>query len=188
MGHALLTKLLMPTLLKTAEEPNADVRIVNVSSEGHNMAPGPGIIYDQAELEGFSTWRRYGQAKLANILHARELQKRYPSITSTSLHPGVIATDLYASANPLVRVGMRMSSVFLYDVPSGAKNQLWAATAAKDEVRSRYYWKPIGAKSGGSSWHAQVCIPLGITPAQPSYPTGSPSKSCKCYSITTLST
>lgn len=87
VGHALLTKLLLPTLLKTAEEPNSDVRVINVSSEGHMLAPG--IIYDQDTLESYQTWRRYGQSKLANIFHARELQRRYPQITATSLHPGV---------------------------------------------------------------------------------------------------
>ena len=51
MGHALFTELLLPTLLKTAEEPGSDVRIINLSSEAHNMAPKGGIIYEQAELE-----------------------------------------------------------------------------------------------------------------------------------------
>lgn len=87
VGHALLTKLLLPTLLKTAEEPNSDVRVINVASEGHMLAPG--IIYDQDTLESYHTFRRYGQSKLANIFHARELQRRYPQITATSLHPGV---------------------------------------------------------------------------------------------------
>jgi len=158
MGHALLTKLLLPTLLKTASQPDTDVRIINLSSEGHNLAPSAGIIYDQAALEKQSTMARYGQAKLANILHARELQKRYPSITSTSLHPGVIITDLYASigsANFATRMGLPVMRAvtkagLLYDVPAGTKNQLWAATAAKEEVGSSYYWKPIGVKSGGS--------------------------------------
>ena len=157
MGHALLTKLLMPTLLKTAEEPGSDVRVVNLSSEGHQMAPGPGIVYKQVELEKWATWRRYGQSKLANILHARELQKRYPSITATSLHPGVIVTDLYTSINKNAIVRLSMSGIkpFLLDVPGGAKNSLWAASAPKDEVRSSHYWKPVGIKSGGSFWHAQ---------------------------------
>merc|ERR1711977_120003 len=95
MGHALFTKLLLPTLLKTAETPGADVRVVNLSSEGHNMAPNGGILFDQAALEKVGPWARYGQAKLANILHARELQKHHPSLTATALHPGVIVTDLY---------------------------------------------------------------------------------------------
>ena len=155
MGHALFTRLLLPTLLRTAEESGSDVRVINLSSEGHNMAPGPGIIYDQSELEKWGTWRRYGQAKLANILHARELQRRYPSITATSLHPGVIATDLYSSTSPILRVMMSLSSFFLLDVPGGAKNSLWAATAPKEQVRSTWYWTPVGHKSGGSFWHAK---------------------------------
>jgi NAD(P)-dependent dehydrogenase (short-subunit alcohol dehydrogenase family) len=47
LGHALLTKLLMPTFLRTAELPGADVRIVAVSSEGHAMAPKGGILFDK---------------------------------------------------------------------------------------------------------------------------------------------
>ncbi|KAK5132226.1 hypothetical protein LTR08_009286 [Meristemomyces frigidus] len=160
LGHALLTKLLLPTLSRTAAEPNADVRIINVSSEGHQMAPANGIIYDQALLEQSATWRRYGQSKLANILHARALQNHHPEITAVALHPGVIMTDLYASSsasNPAVRAfgylakgatGMGL----LYDVPKGAKNQLWAATAPKEEVRQSCYWKPVGIKSAGSGY------------------------------------
>ncbi|CZT16990.1 related to alcohol dehydrogenase homolog Bli-4 [Ramularia collo-cygni] len=156
LGHALLTKLLLPTLLKTAEEPNSDVRVINVSSEGHMMAPG--IIYDQEKLETYNTWRRYGQSKLANILHARELQRRYPQITATSLHPGVIITDLYASqmkSNPILRVALPLAKSLLTDVPGGAKNTLWAATSNKEVVRTSWYWKPVGSRSGGSFWHAQ---------------------------------
>ncbi|KAJ6133934.1 oxidoreductase [Penicillium sp. IBT 18751x] len=62
MGHALLTKLILPTLLSTAEKPGSDVRVINLSSEGHYYAPG--IIYDQDQLESYYTFRRYGQSKL----------------------------------------------------------------------------------------------------------------------------
>lgn len=51
MGHFLLTKMLMPNLLKKAEEPNSDVRVINLSSFGHQMAPFPHLVYNQAELE-----------------------------------------------------------------------------------------------------------------------------------------
>lgn len=160
MGHALFTKLLLPTMLKTAEQPGADVRIINLSSEGHQMAPSSGIIYNQADLEKCATWTRYGQSKLANILHAKALQNRYPSITATALHPGVIITDLYATmsgsyvaAKAFTAAARGATSLgVLYDVPKGAKNQLWAATAPKDEVRSSYYWKPVAVKSGGSKY------------------------------------
>ncbi|KAF2177174.1 NAD(P)-binding protein, partial [Zopfia rhizophila CBS 207.26] len=97
MGHALFTKLLMPILLATAEQPDSDVRIVNLTSMGHILAPSGGLIFDQEALGKKSTWARYGQSKLSNILFTRELAQRYPQITSVSIHPGVILTDLYAS-------------------------------------------------------------------------------------------
>ncbi|KAJ9635429.1 hypothetical protein H2199_008432 [Coniosporium tulheliwenetii] len=138
VGHFLLTRLLLPTLLKTAAEPGADVRIVN------------------AGLEEFSTWRRYGMSKLANILFARELARRYPNITSTAVHPGVILTDLYEpnkKSNVLIRLGVGLLGSFVMGtVQEGAKNQLWAATARREEVRSGAYYVPVGKLSAGSRY------------------------------------
>ncbi|KAI9716770.1 MAG: hypothetical protein M1812_005110 [Candelaria pacifica] len=156
IGHALLTKLLMPTLLKTAEEPNADVRIVNLSSFGHNMAPSGGIIYETAKLGKEGPWARYGQSKLANILFTKELARRYPSITSVAVHPGIIKTDLYVPTNEssmVMRYGMMVfSGLFMKDVAEGAKNQLWAATSKDKGIVSGGYYDPIGKKSGGSNY------------------------------------
>lgn len=46
VGHFLLTNLLLPTLLRTAEtSPVGTVRIVNVSSLGHRAAPPGGIDF-----------------------------------------------------------------------------------------------------------------------------------------------
>ncbi|THW31089.1 NAD(P)-binding protein [Aureobasidium pullulans] len=158
MGHALFTKLLLPTLLKTAEEPNADVRIVTLSSEGHNLAPRScGVIYDQAAAETFGPWGRYGSAKLANILYSRGLTAHYPSLTCVAVHPGVIKTELYNSTerdNALIRYGLAaVGNIFMASVPQGTKNQLWAATAAKEEVRKAYFFTtPVGSASQGSGF------------------------------------
>jgi NAD(P)-dependent dehydrogenase (short-subunit alcohol dehydrogenase family) len=162
MGHALLTKLLLPTLLQTAEASatTADVRIVNVSSIGHELAPSStrakGIIYDQAAAESYGPWPRYGSAKLANILHSRGLGKHYPCLTCVSLHPGVIKTDLYASTvrdNWFIRYGMALfGGLFMQNVAHGTKNQLWACTAEKQEVRAGYYFTPVGNRTAGSEW------------------------------------
>ena len=148
----------MPTLLKTAEQPDADVRIVTVSSSGHQMAPMPGIIYSQEQLASYGAWRRYGQSKLANILFAQELARRYPSITATAVHPGIIQTELYTSqkqTNPIVRNGLKLmgKTPLFTDISDGAKNQLWAATVKG--VASGKYYVPVGKESGGSFWHAQ---------------------------------
>lgn len=150
MGHFLLTKLLLPTLLRTAEQPNADVRVITVSSEANKMAPRGGFITDPGVLESYDTWRRYGNSKLCNILFASELARRQPSITSVSLHPGVIMTDLYASFGQSIMgkvFVMAMNSVgkfILPDVHQGAFTQLWAATMPKDKIVNGSYYKPVG--------------------------------------------
>ncbi|KAL8850222.1 MAG: hypothetical protein Q9221_004821 [Calogaya cf. arnoldii] len=157
MGHALFTKLLMPTLLKTAEEEGSDVRIVNLTSEGHNLAPRPrGILFDEAELKKQGPWARYGQSKLANILFTEELANRYPSITSVAIHPGLILTDLYApnqQSNMLLKYGVKLiGPLFMANVPTGALNQLWGAAGKKTEVVSGNYYTPVGVSSKGSKW------------------------------------
>ncbi|KAI4111841.1 MAG: hypothetical protein LQ339_000300 [Xanthoria mediterranea] len=157
MGHALFTKLLMPILLKTAEAKGSDVRIVNLTSEGHNLAPRPqGILLDEAKLKAQGPWARYGQSKLANILFTKELASRYPSITSVAIHPGIISTDLYGpnqQSNMLLRYGvMLMGPLIMADVPTGALNQLWGAAGKKTEVMSGNYYTPVGACSKGSKW------------------------------------
>lgn len=156
MGHALLTKLLLPTLTKTAEVPGSDVRIINLSSAGHQLAPSGGIIYDQDKLETYNTWGRYGQSKLANILHARILAKQYPQITSAAVHPGVILTDLYATqkeSNFIMKWGLwAVGGLAMGDPKSGALNQLWASTAPKEEVQKSIFWNPVAKASTGSSY------------------------------------
>jgi NAD(P)-dependent dehydrogenase (short-subunit alcohol dehydrogenase family) len=162
MGHALLTKLLLPVLQETAKEPNADVRIVNLTSLGHHMAPSGGIIWDQAALSQYATWRRYGQSKLANILFTHELGARYPAITSVSVHPGVILTELYTSINAwgfFMKIGLwvwGLCSAFLpghyKDTKGGALNQTWAATVDKRELENGGMYMPVGKLSGGSGY------------------------------------
>ncbi|KAH8699420.1 oxidoreductase-like protein [Phaeosphaeriaceae sp. PMI808] len=159
MGHALLTKLLLPTLLETANQPGADVRIVNVSSMGHMVVPSGGLIWDQALLEKQWTWRRYGQSKLANILFSNELAARYPQITSVSIHPGVVVTDLYASLREnfvlkfLLGIYQLLTPILSghYKSPEGgALNQTWAATTPKEGLANGEYYTPVGKTGAGS--------------------------------------
>jgi NAD(P)-dependent dehydrogenase (short-subunit alcohol dehydrogenase family) len=147
-GHFHLTKLLLPTLLKTAEEPDSDVRVVSLSSIGHNLAPSFETILDQEKLKGVNTNARYGASKAANILFAAELARRYPAITSVSVHPGIIVTDLYSSINessPFAALGTKALGCFGSSVPQGACNQLWAAAGAKkSDLSNGGYYVPVG--------------------------------------------
>lgn len=160
VGHALLTKLLLPKLLATSNNPGSEPRIVNLSSEGHNLAPTGGIIFDKSKLDKqgawMGPWKLYGQSKLANILYTRELARRYPVITSVSLHPGAIMTDLYKPGkenNLILRFGAAVvAPLFFLSISQGSLNQLWLATAKKEEIVNGAYYKPIGNLSKGSAY------------------------------------
>lgn len=155
IGHALLTKLLLPTLIKTAELPDS-VRIINVSSIAQSMAPPGGIIFNTDKLCKLNNLRQYGQSKLANVLFTKGLAKRYPQITSVAVHPGLILTDLYVAAdksNSVVKMAMNYIAPLFFQLPvEGAYNQLWAATAPKHQVANAGYYLPVGKLAGGSSY------------------------------------
>lgn len=80
MGHVLLTKLLLSTLLKTAEEPNSDVRATVLAAASRRFAPKEGVLFEtlKTEASNLGTTNRCGQSKLANILFAKELARCYP--------------------------------------------------------------------------------------------------------------
>ena len=113
LAHWVLTEHLLPLLLQTAKPlPAGSVRIVNLTSSGHLSAPKGGINFDDLSLKDGGPWARYGQSKLANILHTKTLHKRYgPGGSGSSrnggegegeiwvscVHPGLVETNLATS-------------------------------------------------------------------------------------------
>lgn len=148
MGHALLTKLLLPVLEKTAQgEAAAPVRIVVLSSLMYKMAPDRGIDFNSVKTSGqeMNVYVRYGQSKLANLLFARQMAKLYPHLTTVSVHPGVVQTGILSkgSGNPWYgRLAHSISKRFYTTVEDGAKNQLWASVS--DDVKNGEYYEPVG--------------------------------------------
>ncbi|KAF7518731.1 hypothetical protein G7054_g13352 [Neopestalotiopsis clavispora] len=149
LGHALLTQLLLPKLLETAALPDADVRIVAMSSALHERAPPGGVLFGelQTPMAGHSGWELYAQAALAKTLLAHELAKRYPQIKSVSLQPGGVRTNIWAGEKVvhwLPWYFVVRPVVWLTGVSSeeGAKTQLWCSFS--QDVESGRYYQPIG--------------------------------------------
>ncbi|KAJ5650553.1 uncharacterized protein N7484_004276 [Penicillium longicatenatum] len=148
LGHALLIRRLLPLLETTASE-GGDARIIILTSQGFLLHPSAGIVFDDLrttqECLFPGPWRRYGQSKLANLLYARELAKRYPGILSVAVHPGVAATDLVGSQGFLNKAFIYTTNFGkLLRPEEGAHNQCWAATIARDRIESGMYYEPVG--------------------------------------------
>ena len=152
MGSALLTKLLLPLLARTASS-GKDVRIINVSSALYTAAPKPGILFNRnrESLGDLSTLSRYGQSKLANIYFTKILAERYPAIKSVALHPGVVRTsfgDESKNSSLLMSLLVRGLNMMVgVDVETGALNQLWASTSKV--VKSGEFYFPVGKETHG---------------------------------------
>lgn len=154
LGHALLVKLLLPTLLHTAEISKDRPRLVFTTSSGFAFHPLSGINFDTLKttqrlswpvLSFFGPWIRYGQSKLANILYAAELARRYPQLHSTAVHPGVIFTGLVDTLSMLNYLFVYITSLPIrITIDQGVKSQLWAAVHDEKEVVNGGFYVPVG--------------------------------------------
>lgn len=142
VGHFLLTRLLLPTMQRTAKLPNADVRIVSVASVAHTWAPSDGIVFPElkSDMNSWLTMRRYAQSKLANILFIKELARQATKdnsgILAVAIHPGVVDTGLYQHTQKrmggtLLYKGLKLIPNVFIEPLEGAKTQIWAATAER---------------------------------------------------------
>jgi retinol dehydrogenase 12 len=123
VGPFALTNLLLDRLRESAS-----ARIVTVSSEGHYRVDG--IDYDavRARTRTRTAFHEYCVSKLANVLHSQELGRRLAGsgVTTYSLHPGTIASDVWREVpwpiRPLLKMRMRSPA-------EGARTSLYCATA-----------------------------------------------------------
>ena len=132
LGHFALTGLLLPAILAT---PRA--RVVTVSSGAHTNGS---IDFDNLDgSKGYRPWRAYAQSKLANLLFAYELQRRFAAAGATALsvgcHPGWAATNLQAAGPRMAGARLRArfmtgaNRVLAQSAAMGALPILYAATA-----------------------------------------------------------
>lgn len=125
IGHFMLVTGLLDQLKDQA-------RVVMLSSSAHRQAPKVGIELDNLDgAKHYAPWSAYGQSKLANLLFAKQLARRFAGSgrTANAVHPGVIRTNLQRHMNPLLSAVMAISGpLALKTVPQGAATQTYVAT------------------------------------------------------------
>lgn len=148
IGHFALTAQLLPLLRKA---PNA--RVITVSS----VANRDGAINfdDLQSTASYVPMKAYGQAKLANLMFALELQRQSEKnnwgITSIASHPGVSRTNLLISGSgKWSAAGMvRRFFPFLFQPQAqGALPTLFAATSPEAKAGAYYGPNKLGETRG----------------------------------------
>ncbi len=142
LGYFLLTHLLTDLLVRSAP-----ARVVTVASEAHRSGT---LDFDDLGFErGYRIMRAYGRSKLANILFSNELARRLAGtgVTSSSLHPGVVATNIWSGAPGWVRPIIQLLSrpFFLKPEEGAAPIVHLAASPEVDGITGQYFLrhKPV---------------------------------------------
>jgi NAD(P)-dependent dehydrogenase (short-subunit alcohol dehydrogenase family) len=136
IGHFMLVTGLLDSLTPAG-------RVVMLSSSAHQMAPVGGIDFDNLDGEkGYKPWGFYGQSKMANLLFAKELARRFQpgGQTAFAVHPGVIVTNLSRSMASMTRtIFNTLGPLFTKTIPQGAATEVFCAANPKATKLSGEY-------------------------------------------------
>ena len=131
----LLTHLLCQRLI------SSQATVINTSSVAAKLW-GKIDLKDLNNDSNIGPRKTYGDAKLANILFTRELERRYGSqgISAVAFHPGTVATNFASDSTSWIRFAYhspirRLAGLITPEM--GAKQLVWLA-----ESEPKVDWKP----------------------------------------------
>lgn len=167
VAHALFFRLLLSTLLKSA-----DPRFVSLTSELHTATGKTGLELSELRSDAKGTLGAglagYDRSKFGNLVYGQECARRFPTITVANIHPGapgtsllvrgrleltpsvpllsgIVKTDLISELSFLKRTFINIATYFWALTPEqGAYSELWAATAPRKDIKSGVYYIPVG--------------------------------------------
>lgn len=138
LGPYLFTRLLRAPLVAAGGRV-----IVTASAAGS----GSRAVLDLDDLENeqdYTPLRAYARSKLANVVFARELARRWgpDGVSAASFHPGLVRSRFGSGSTPLVRVLLASPVRLLMRSPeTGADTLVWLATSTPDvDWRSGGYY------------------------------------------------
>ena len=136
-GHFVLTNLLLKALAN-----GAPARVVNVSSSAHWMFAKMDFEDINYEKRSYDKMGAYGQSKLANVLFSKELHNKVKDhgITTYSLHPGWISTELVRHDTSFILINVIVGSLYARTTVQGAQTSIYCAVEEGLEKHSGGYF------------------------------------------------
>jgi len=143
LASFVLTTTLLPLILKSKIS-----RVIFVASDSSEKAK---IELDDLNFEHrkWGIMSSYGQSKLANVLFAAELSRRYKSsgLSAFSLHPGAVATNI-GNSGGIMGFLWKLMKPFLASPKKGSQTSVYLATKSGVELDSgKYFAKQKVAKA-----------------------------------------
>jgi NAD(P)-dependent dehydrogenase (short-subunit alcohol dehydrogenase family) len=105
--------------------------------------------------KGYSGFKAYSQAKLANVMFTYELAKRLAgtNITTNALHPGAVSTGFGQNNAGLFSSVWKLFGRFTLSPEEGAKTSIYLASSLEVEgVTGKYFDKCKPIKSNAASY------------------------------------
>ncbi|RQP09667.1 MAG: SDR family NAD(P)-dependent oxidoreductase [Parapedobacter sp.] len=152
----LLTELLLDVLKKSD-----DGRIINVSSNSHQLNAKP-IFNDLELINNYNPLTAYGNAKLFLIWNSQHLAEKliqggYGNVTVNTLHPGAVATNFGVNSNlgGLLNFFGKLARPFFKTPEQGAETILYLATSEDVKSISGKYFENKKIKPASPKYYSQ---------------------------------
>lgn len=161
VGHYLFTRLLLERI-----KSSAPARIVNVSSKSHYDTKTWDLSGVRGKTQSVTGLPEYSLSKLSNVLFSKALTRRLEGtgVTTYSLHPGVVASDVWRSVPWPVRSLMKL---FMISNEEGAQTTLHCALSKQAGGESGlYYDKQQARKPSKLALDPQLAEELWIKSAE----------------------
>ncbi len=147
LSHFLLVHLLREPLWA------ARGHVINVSSDAHLRTFRGFHFKDPGFERGWSPFRAYSQAKLANVLFTYELARRWAplGIRANAMHPGVVDTG-FGSDGWGIAGELWERFVPKVTAAEGARTLVWLASDGAGSVSGRYFFRCAEKRSAPVSY------------------------------------
>lgn len=157
----LITELLLDLLKKSN-----DGRIINVSSNSHQLNAKP--YFNDIELKNnYSPLTAYGNAKLfliwvSQYLSDKLIRDHFKNITVNTLHPGAVATNFGVNSNlgSLLNFFGKLVRPFFKTPEQGAETIIYLATAENVKSISGKYFENKKIKHVSKKYYSQQNVQL----------------------------